>query len=212
MKYCSRVYDYLYIDNYEGNLCICPWMEPMNAKIGNILTDNIEDVYNSDYSNYLRSTIEDQSFKHCRNEACPFLQNEDLEDVTQEEYDKRKKEKYAPEIINLAYDFVCNQYCETCRKTVFQPPKGYEKKMKDFHEKLLPILNTARNISASGHGDPFASKYIMDLLSSIKPQNPNFEILLETNGVFFDEEHWAKIEHLANYRLEVVITINSFNE
>lgn len=211
MKYCHQFYDYLYIDNNEGNICLCPWMEPKNACIGNLFKDKVEEAYNSDYANYLRSTMDDQTFRFCRPEACPFLQNNDLEEISPEEYERRKKDLYYPTIINMAYDFVCNQSCETCRKSVFMPSADYGKQMKIIQEKLAPYLNTAKRITASGHGDPFASKYMMSVLENMHPTDPECSFLLETNGVFLDEEHWERISHLSKFRLEIVVTINSFD-
>lgn len=109
MKFCHLFYDYLYIDNSDGGICLCPWMDPKNSCIGNLLHDKVEDAYNGDYANYLRSTMDDQTFKFCRPEACPYIQNNELEEITPEEYEKRKKNFYYPAEINMAYDFVCNQ-------------------------------------------------------------------------------------------------------
>ena len=36
--------------------------------------------------------------------------------------------------------------------------------------------------------------------------------MLETNGSLFDEEHWKQIENLGKYKLNVAITIMSFEE
>ena len=212
MKYCPRFYEYLYVDNNEGGIGICPWISREERFVGNILTEDVVTAYNSEAAAHIRATMDDQSFAYCRPEACPYLQRNDLEEITPEEYENRKKKQYYPTEINLAYDFVCNQSCETCRKTVFVPPDNYAYQMETIREKLTPVLDSARIMSASGHGDPFASKYMMRVLENLRPTNPKLHILLETNGVFFDEEHWERIKHLAAYRLEIIITTNSFNE
>ena len=212
MKYCSRFYDYLYIDDNFGNVCLCQWLESPHASIGSLMTDDILSIYNSDHANQLRKTMDDQSFKYCRVEACPYLPNNELEEITLVEYESRKKEHYYPTTINMAYDFVCNQSCETCRSTVFTPPRDYAEQVNTIGEKLAPFLNTAKRITASGHGDPFASKYMMAVLENLHPINPDLTILLETNGVFFDKEHWERIKHLAMFSLEIVLTSNSFDE
>lgn len=212
MRYCHMMHNYLYLDNYEGNITMCPWMEPTKSSIGNLMEDEIEDAYNSHYANYLRSTMDDQSFKYCRLEACPYLQNNTLEEISEEEYERRKKETYYPNNINLAYDFVCNQSCETCRSKVFVPTMDYADKMNQIKNKISDCMNKAVRISASGHGDVFASKYMMDVLSNMQPSNPDMSLVLETNGVFFDEEHWEKIQHLSKVRIELLVTINSFDE
>ena len=212
MKYCPRFNEHLDVDNYEGDVCMCNWISPGANIIGNLMTDDIDKIYNSNYANYLRSTMDDQSFKLCNKDACPYLQNDSLEIIEPDEYQNRKKTSYSPDSINIAYDFVCNQSCETCRKEVFKPPSDYGIKMRTIHSKISPYLNNAKRISASGHGDPFASKYIMEVLENLHPQRADLELGLETNGVFLDEEHWARIEHLSTVQLHVLVTTNSFDE
>ena len=211
MKYCPVVFNYLYLDNPEGDIYLCPWMIPQKTCIGNLLKSDIETCYNSNFANELRESIKDQSFRFCRNEAGPHLQNNDLEDIPLEEYECRERNTYFPTNINMAYDFICNQHCITCRKSVYMPAKNYAAQMKAIHEKIAPCLNQAEHISASGHGDPFASKHMMDVLANIHPQNPNLRILLETNGVFFDEAHWERIKHFKDFNVELVITSNSMD-
>lgn len=211
MKYCPKVYNYLYLDNPDGDIWLCPWMRPGQGCIGNLLHSDIETCYNSDHAKELRESIKDQSFRFCRGEACPHLQNNDLEEISLEEYESREKDRYFPTEVNMAYDFVCNQHCETCRKAVFVPSNNYAGKMKAIRENLAGCLDQAVHISASGHGDPFASKYMMDVLANIHPTNPNVRFLLETNGVFFDEEHWERIQHLKDFFIELVITSNSLD-
>lgn len=214
MKYCSRPFDYVYLDHFNGDVWICQWME-QNEKyiIGNLLEEDFDKIWHGEKAEQVRNIFREGNFQHCRIEACPWLQNKDLPDIVDKnEYNEKSKTKSRPQIINLAYDFVCNQYCETCRNKVFTPPKDYKEKMEKIRERITPYINTAKEITASGHGDPFASPYMMDLLSGLRPENPDFSILLETNGVFFDEEHWDRIKHLGNYNLKIVLTSNSFNE
>ena len=52
----------------------------------------------------------------------------------------------------------------------------------------------------------------MKLLSRLQPENGDISILMETNGVYFDEEHWKKVEHLSKYDLRITVTTNSYYE
>lgn len=214
MKYCARPYEYLYLADDTGDIYLCPWMYRVNreSSIGNLLKDDIETCYNSDFANELRNSIEDQSFRYCRNDACPRIQNNSFEEITIEEYGNRKQERYYPIQINLAYDFVCNQSCETCRQSIYIPPKDYEEKMEIIQQRIKPYLDTATVITTSGNGELFVQKHTIDLLSNLRPKNPSIEILLETNGVYFDDAHWERISHLGKFNLKVVVTSNSFNE
>lgn len=213
MKYCHYGFEYLYLDNYLGDVYICPWMEPEVCKIGNLLEKSLDEIWHGEIAENFRNMFRENCFKHCRSQACPHLQNNDLPEITDmDEYKRLTKTPDKPKFINLAYDFVCNQSCETCRTRVFIPPQGYKERMEIIREKIAPYLDTAQQISMSGHGDPFASPYMMDILENMHPENKNFALLIETNGVFFDEEHWERIKHLKDVNINITVTTNSFDE
>lgn len=213
MKYCDYGFEYFYLDTYEGNVMICPWMEPDNCSIGNILESSVEEIWHGEKAEHFRNLFRENCYKYCRPQGCPKIQNHSLEEINDiERFKELTKTPERPKYINLAYDFVCNQYCETCRNEVFIPPKDYKEKVENIRKKISPYIETAEELSASGHGDPFASPYMMDLLSNLKPTNKNLRFLLETNGVFLDEEHWARIEHLKDFYIRLCVTSNSFDE
>lgn len=214
MKFCSRPFEYLYLDNYHGDVSLCQWMKKEHLFIGSLENDSAENLWRNSKAEEQRNVFRNGGggFPLCRVEACPLLQNNSLPDVS-EEYAASYKVSETPRIINMAFDFMCNQYCETCRPDKFRPilPR-YRNYMEKIHREILPFLNNAHEITASGHGDPFASPYMMKILSDLSPRSPKTRILLETNGVYFDERHWRKIEHLGNCHLTVVVTINSYDE
>lgn len=212
MRFCDFPFKYFYLDYFDGRAMLCPWMRNPQGCIGNIFEKSVDELWTNDQANMLRESILNNSFEHCRIEGCPFLQNGNLPEVDDSERTIETQLKPYPTHINLAYDFVCNQYCETCRPDKFRPPKNYHILMRAIRDRIAPYLNTAKSISTSGHGDPFASAYMMDILSNIHPVDPELCILLETNGVYFDEAHWTRIEHLKNVDLRVIVTINSFHE
>lgn len=213
MKYCKNGFEYLYLDNYLGDVYICPWMVPEKTKIGNLLEQDLDEIWHGEVAEKFRDTFRNNSFCHCRPQACPHLQNNDLPKIEdEEEYIRLSQATKRPKNINIAYDYVCNQSCETCRAEVFIPPLGYKERMETIREKIAPYLDTAEQISMSGHGDPFASPYMMDILENLHPKNKDLTLVIETNGVFFDEEHWKKMEHLKDINIQVTVTTNSFDE
>ncbi len=213
MKYCNYAFEYLYLDTYKGKVMICPWMEPSVCDIGNLLEDDLETIWKGEKAEHFRDLFRQGCFKYCRPEGCPRIQNHSLDEITDEaKFKELTKTPDRPKYINLAYDFVCNQYCETCRSEVFKPPVGYKEKLEIIRKRISPYIETAEQLSASGHGDPFASPYMMDLLANLRPTNPNLQFLLETNGVFFDEAHWQRIEHLKDFYIKLIVTSNSFDE
>lgn len=208
MKYCYRPFEYLYLDHYNGDVYLCPWMEPNITAIGNLLEEDLDTIWHGEKAEALRETARNGSYAHCRIVACPRLQNQELPD--EPEGTDAWKCSDSPQFINLAFDFVCNQSCPTCRNEVFVPDEDYQNKVNKIVERILPHINKAKELSASGHGDPFASPYMMKILENLHPENKDFHLLLETNGVFFDEEHWHRIEHLQDCNTEIVVTTNSY--
>lgn len=208
MKYCNMPFEYLYLDHFNGNVYLCPWMDPHTSAIGNLLTEDLDAIWHGEKAEALRDTARDGSYAHCRMVACPRLQNQDLPD--EPEGTNAWKCTDSPKFINLAFDFVCNQSCPTCRNEVFVPDADYQAQVDKIVEKIVPYINKAGQLSASGHGDPFASPYMMRILESLHPENKDFDLRLETNGVFFDEEHWKRIEHLQDCHIELIVTTNSY--
>lgn len=212
MKFCSRPFEYLYLDNYKGDVSLCQWMKREYIFIGNLLQKSFDDIWYGEKAQNCREYIRRGDYSICRFEACPFLQNDSLPEKTIV-YARAYPVTETPKVVNLAYDFMCNQYCETCREKKWQPilPR-YKIYMDRIYEQILPVLNRVQKITTSGHGDPFASPYMMRVLQNMKPSSRNMQLLLETNGVYCDEQHWRKLRHLYDCQIEVVLTCNSYNK
>ncbi len=211
MKFCTRPFEYFYIDNYKGDVCLCPWMHRDSIFVGNLFEKSFDDIWHGEKANRLRQRIRNGDYSLCRLEGCPFLQNNNLPDMPDDDV-KNYKTSDTPLVVNLAYDFMCNQYCETCRDKKFIPiiPR-YRNYMNRIHKSIMPILNKAQKITTSGHGDPFASPYMMQLLRNLEPESSTLHLLIETNGVYCDERHWNQIRHLESCKIELVITNNSYD-
>lgn len=212
MQFCSWPFEYLYLDNYKGDVALCPWMQKEVIHIGNLFKQSFNEIWNGDAANRLRESIKKGDFSICRIDGCPFLQNNNLPERSAE-FIKSYHVLETPSVVNLAYDFMCNQYCETCRKKKWEPILPlYKNYMDKIHEQIAPILNKAKEISTSGHGDPFASPYMMKVLHNLKPSSHNIRLLIETNGVYCDKKHWDQLYHLHNCYIELIITNNSYDK
>ena len=82
MRFCSRPYNAMHFDP-NGYVRLCAWMD---ISIGNILKDDIRDIWCGDIAKKLRESFEDGSFKYCRATSCPFLENDSLETLTEDEF------------------------------------------------------------------------------------------------------------------------------
>ncbi len=212
MKFCASPFEYFYIDNYKGNVALCPWMHRDVLFVGNVFTQPLDAIWHGEKANRLRARIRQGDYSMCRLDGCPFLQNNNLPDKPAD-FVAAVQTAESPRIVNLAYDSMCNQFCETCRPKKFKPILPlYAQYMQKIHEALLPALNKASEITTSGHGDPFASPYMMRLLKDLRPQSSNLSLLFESNGVYCDERHWKQLAHLADCRIRLIITNNSYDK
>lgn len=209
MRFCARPYEHLYITK-DGKSSCCSWAR---LNLGNIANEGIEKVWQGEKAQELRASIEDGSYRYCDAVSCPFLSNNSLPDLTQEQFENKTKALSGqfPIEFNLAYDYVCNHACPTCRDDIFVPTKEYKEVMKKIDESILPYLNKSKLIMASGNGDFFSSQSMMQLFSRINPENPNCIIKLETNGALV-EKNWESLKHLENYTIQIVVTPNSYEE
>ncbi len=215
MKYCPRFYHHLDLGDDAGGMSFCPWIQPEYACIGNLNYDTVEEAVHSEPADLLRASMDDQTFQYCSSKLCPFLQNHTLEELSLEEYERKKCVSSVPDEIELSCDFFHNQSYEACRDAASLPSVGCAEKIHVIYKTILPILNQARHVSISGGGwewDPLTSCYMMELLENLHPSSPDFQLLLETNGVFFDEAHWKRIGHLSRFPVEIAVTVNSFDE
>lgn len=195
--------------NLGGHTRCCSWA--MKLPMGDITEKGIDNVWFGENAQKLRNSIIDQSFEYCSKISCPFLSNNSLPKLDEHNFFKKIKEyeNKKPTEFNLAYDFICNHICPSCRKDKFVADTKYKEKMKLIEEQLLPYLKNANLIMASGNGDVFSSKYMLKLLSKVKPDNENCIIQLETNGSLV-KRNWHKIKELSKYNLRVVVTPNSY--
>lgn len=205
-KFCSRPFEHLHMDP-NGKVRICSWTDEV---VGNLLEESIEDIWDGERADKIRESIIDGSYKYCRATSCPYLENDSLPYVTEEEMAQLAVKTEKPMNFNVACDYICNHSCPSCRDSIFVGDETYKENLQITIDKLIPYLNAADSFSTCGNGDVFSSPQMMSMLEELQPENEDLTISIETNGVLFDEQHWKKIEHLAKYKIRVAVTPNSF--
>lgn len=208
MLFCKRPYEHLYI-GYRGVTRCCSWAG--KRPLGSLSEKSLDEIWNGPDAQALRASIEDQSFAYCSKISCPLLSNKSLPNLSPDDFKKEvdSRDGISPTEFNIAYDFICNHVCPSCREENFAANEDYKALMQHLEEQILPSLKNAKIIMASGNGDPFASNYMMSLLSKIAPDDKRCLIKLETNGVLV-KRNWSKIKHLESYRISIVVTPNSY--
>lgn len=209
MIFCGRPFEHMYVKK-NGDIQCCSWAKFLS--LGNIVDNSLEDIWHGEMYEKIRGSILDQSYQYCDKISCPLLSNNSLPDLDQSEILKKVEEMPAyPVEFNLAYDFVCNHACPSCRDDIFKPTKEYRESIVKIESNILPYLKNAKLIMASGNGDIFASKTMLDMLSKIEPENSECILKLETNGALVQQQ-WKHIEQFERYNLKVVVTPNSFEK
>lgn len=215
MKFCDRPYRFIYTEGYgeQGTIVMCPWMcYGVSREIGNILEEDLYTIWHGKKAQDLRKTIEDQTFLYCQKMSCPYLENDTLPDLSEEEFKKKAVPLEYPDMFNLAHDLTCNHKCPSCRYEIFNPTTEYRENVRKINEKILPYLNKAKTISADGLGDVFASPTMMELFEKMNPESPeDTHITFETNGVYSDRKHWERLSNLHKCKITVGVTPNSFD-
>lgn len=207
MKFCKKVFENLFI-GIDGKAGLCGWM---NLYVGDWTTESLKDIFYGEKAEMIREEIRRGDYTHCNCTSCPFLENDSLPDLSEEEIEEIIHDT-SIRTMEIGYDRICNHACPSCRNEIFVPDEEEKRRYEKMHSELLPILNEECNkIVLSSAGDMFASKYSMELAQNLKPKDKNCFISLQTNGALFNENNWKKIEHFKDYPFEVVVTPNSYN-
>jgi hypothetical protein len=226
MKYCSKFFTHLEV-SLDGScwLCCPAWLP---TKIGNILEDEFEDMWNGPLAQNIRNQIYSEEWNYCNAEFCPVIAQDMLRNT--EDIDnhihipkyvrnaiKKQKTKIQqlPYTINFSEDESCNLQCPSCRVTKILHNRDSEqyKKKKRINDKIYELFlryPTKREfeLNVTGSGDPFASIIYREMLESLNGSEfPNMIINLTTNGVLFTEKNWNRIskihKNLKNCRISL---------
>lgn len=210
-RICERGLNWFQLYNYKGSVRLCGWID--DGHIGNLQESSVYEIYHGEKAEHIRECLLKGDYSMCKVDACPYLAMNDLENhmVEYEEVPEYPNELY------LGFERICNYACTCCnirKSMIAEKDVDHEVYYREIEKKLSPILPHVRKISANGCGELFCSKHILKLLADWKPlaAPEEIEVLLESNGSLFDEEHWKQIENLGQYYLKVAITVMSFDE
>lgn len=208
MRSCRKCFEYAYVF-VGGDVRMCPWN---GIVIGNLRENTLEEIWKSPQAEEIRQAFLRGELLGCSERYCPdCINNSTTLEIEQEELNKMYEEMpNLPVQISLAYDERCNHACPSCRHGIFSPGKEYLNHLEVITKNIEPYLSNVRGIATNGIGELFVATEIVDMLSRLKPNNPEFSIFIETNGVLF-KNNWDKIKNLAGKNITVSVTPNSFD-
>lgn len=202
---CHNPFEWFEIHPDGQVFACCPaWLK---RSLGNLLTDDLYDIWNGSTARELRSSIHDGSFRHCNRRRCPRLVNcaapvtkfSELEKGVLRNVFESKQTllPWGPQKLNLCYDRSCNLACSSCRSEVYVASEEECLRAEALSDlvkrKLAP---QARQLIISGTGDPFASRAYRRLLEEFAPCDyPHLEsIHLHSNGLLWNSATWQSMQ------------------
>lgn len=199
-RFCPKPFEFFELTPTGDILCCCEAWLP--NKIGNLHDNDLNNVWNSEIAQDIRASILDGSFKYCKKNICPEIQNRRLpyKEEVSDPYLREIIEKGStflrkkPKTLNLAHDRSCNLACPSCRtEKIAIKGKEYDEKLQLQNRLLAGGLEDTELLIITGSGDPFASKLYRDLLTDLDANAyPKLKVNLMTNGQLFTPQAWDK--------------------
>lgn len=217
---CHNPFEWFEIHPDGQVFACCPaWLK---RSLGNLLTDDLDDIWNGVTARDLRRSIHDGSFRHCNRRRCPRLINGtapvgqfgELEDgVVRDVFEARQTRlPWGPQKLNLCYDRSCNLACSSCRPGVYVANEEERRRAEVLSDRLQrELAPQARQMIISGTGDPFASASYRRLLEAFVPSNyPHLEsIHLHSNGLLWDASAWQSMQAVQPFVRTAEISIDA---
>ena len=202
--FCPQPWEYFTIDS-SGNVYACKcgslWS---NKRIGNLLTQEPLEIWNSKSAQAIRKSILDSSYRFCK-ASCPKLQykqfsssqNHNTASPQDVIANKLPVVNEGPRFLNLGYDMSCNLYCRSCRKEkVFLEGEGLAQAAA-VQNKILDeeFLKGVAVMQAGLCGEPLASSLNTKLFRDVDLSRfSRLRVRLVTNGLFFTPSMWQSFQ------------------
>jgi len=225
-RFCPNPFRQLDLEEDGAAFACCSVWLP--TPMGNLKHKTLDELWNGHAMQKIRESIYDGSFRYCRHDRCPVIQNgtlPTLQDAEQEaDIGHAVKNRQVvldtpPVFLNLCNDRSCNLYCPSCRTERINHTGGAKYQSRyDLQQRLLdPYLNGSKDqvftLSVTGSGDPFASKVFREQLFALDGRKyPNMRINLQTNGVLLTPRTWQRLQAIHANIEAVIVSFDAATE
>lgn len=203
---CTRPYEWFEIHRHGIVFMCCPaWLK---RPIGNLLEQSVSEIWNGQVARELRKSIANGSFHNCSKTRCPFL-------LSGQEPVQQFRDIVAPNMIralssnsgivaappprlNLCFDYRCNLACPSCREDQLLMDEMEKEKVRQITTIIKEqLLDSATEVTMSGHGDPFASPAYREVLQHLNQQGAQGpKLRLHSNGQLWTQKRWDQFSNL----------------
>lgn len=199
MKLCTEPWTSVTIDiNGDIKPCICADWNTVGA-IGNLLTDELADIFNSDKLQSFKSRIQAEDYSMCT-EVCPYKDH-----ITDKDISVLDDHRYPTKIL-LSIDMNCNLACESCRpQNIFSTKENANARI--MLDKIYDFYQDKKvELQLDGAGDLFASRAYQTFLK--RKFNNNFKFHVITNGNLLKKQR-AIIENIQDNIISIDVSLDA---
>jgi MoaA/NifB/PqqE/SkfB family radical SAM enzyme len=206
------------------NIC-CPQWNP--AEIGNVLTEDLQDIWLGEKAKTIRNTILDGSYSYCNSETCPNIQNWKTgglwENTESNQTELFQSIQQTPSHVHLVIDHSCNLECPSCRTDKItqldreNKDSGLLVARKVFNSMFKEPHDDHKVLGMDGSGEIFSSELYRELFETEKIFThtdlwPNLKFNLSTNGTMMTEKIQNKYKVFFEHIKKIEISIDAGNE
>lgn len=219
MYFCTLPFTHLTV-NPHGTVVPCVSDRWLNCNGGDLTQQSLEEVWNAPEFQEVRRSILDGSFRHCREQSCPFLRLKVSPVVPRDEVaDPYLAEVIAkgevvlsrpPVSLGLAYDPSCDLACQYCHLEAAQLAPEVVPVARQVHEKVWAQVPYLDDVWLACDGEPFVSSLYFEGMRDFRPVEghaPRFRLL--TNGTHFTPERWDAIAAMQPYIHDIQVNVGA---
>lgn len=209
--FCCETFFRVFEVESDGNVsCCCTTL--IEGRIGNLLYEDYDDVWKSNYHKIQCLSLCNRTFSFCIKTACPALIQRKKQSATDDRIKEIEYKKFIgrPEYLHLSIDETCNLYCETCRDCIVISTGEALEKTTILKEKIIDAIDdNVKSFFIAGNGEVFLSKTYEEIWSSSLVNNAE-TIRLLSNGLLFTPKKWNEFyKGKENSKIWVYISIDA---
>lgn len=206
---------------FNGNVYICcPGWNP--ASIGNLLEQDLKEIWNSDKANLIRQTMLDGSYKYCNSTTCPaMIAGGGPRIINKTKFIDPKRS--IPRNLAFSIDNTCNLVCPSCRtsKIIHVSNENTDRALSILRKAFSSICSEPHDnevtFTFDGVGEIFFSSVYREIFETEaffqNPDKwPNIKFVLCTNGTMMTEKIQNKYKTLFDRMLGLRLSIDAGNE
>ncbi len=201
---CPKPFDTALIDR-NGSCFVCECTAWLPQSVGNLHSNTLQEIFNSEIAGQLRQSVSDGSYRYCNANQCQWIQKNIVED--------RKDKTPSIATLRLAIDDSCNLSCPSCRTSKIFLRKGKMLSLRlSLADKIIDFLRDKENIliHIGSDGDPFASLVYRYFIRNV-PDTKSFRFNFQTNGLLI-KKMFKRLGNIVDRINEINISIDGASE